>query len=348
MVRHPKAYRLTYHNCYKSRNEKYSICTFIFFGIPNFGIGIPISRFFNSGIWLNFLWPESSESETDLEFRFWWGSRKSEPKIGIPNQGSLSCGKSSSIFNTKSFTPCLWFVGIWASNFNKTNQFSKDSIESHSGDATLSWLKQNTQRFILQQQVLFNISVGCCIYQLVIKSLFKQTIQNLTSWRNQKQNAIHLSVNCWIQANASDKTAASSGRRLVSKCHFRAWAQLTWVKLRFPIGNVFQVSQITWDKLHFPIGSACQVSQIPSFVHCLWNVGMLIHCFNNHNQSRLECRQSSVSNLHQHQSRLKLYPIFKLDSLANERDVRCLPNGGKWARIYHQSKFICSSTSTVH
>ncbi len=36
------------------------------------------------------------------------------------------------------------------------------------------------------------------------------------SQRNQKQNAIHLSVDCWIQANASDKIAASSGQRLVS------------------------------------------------------------------------------------------------------------------------------------
>jgi hypothetical protein len=52
-------------------------------------------------------------------------------------------------------------------------------------------------------------------------------------------------------------------------------------------------------------------------------------CFHNHNQSRLRCRQSPVSNLHQHQSRLKLHPIFKLSSLANEQDVRRLPNNGE-------------------
>ncbi len=30
--------------------------------------------------------PESSESKTELELRLQWGSQKSEPKIGIPNQ----------------------------------------------------------------------------------------------------------------------------------------------------------------------------------------------------------------------------------------------------------------------
>ncbi len=89
MIRHPKAYRLTYHNWHHSQNEKYWIPTFIFFRIPNFGIGIPISWFFNSGIWLKFFRPESSESGTNPEFRFQWGSQKLEPKIGIPNQALL-------------------------------------------------------------------------------------------------------------------------------------------------------------------------------------------------------------------------------------------------------------------
>jgi hypothetical protein len=31
--------------------------------------------------------PKSSESKTELEFRFRWGSQKTEPKIGIPNLG---------------------------------------------------------------------------------------------------------------------------------------------------------------------------------------------------------------------------------------------------------------------
>ncbi len=30
--------------------------------------------------------PEYPESKTESEFRFWWGSQKLEPKIGIPNQ----------------------------------------------------------------------------------------------------------------------------------------------------------------------------------------------------------------------------------------------------------------------
>ncbi len=51
MIRHCKAYRLTYHDWHHTRNEVYWIPTFFLsFGIPNFGIGIPISQFFNSGI----------------------------------------------------------------------------------------------------------------------------------------------------------------------------------------------------------------------------------------------------------------------------------------------------------
>jgi hypothetical protein len=34
---------------------------------------------------------------------------------------------------------------------------------------------------------------------LDIKSRFKQAIQNLTSQKNQKQNAIHIQVDFWIQ-----------------------------------------------------------------------------------------------------------------------------------------------------
>jgi hypothetical protein len=52
--------------------------------------------------------------------------------------GSISCGKSPSIFNTDSFTPCLCIVGIQARNFNKPKQFCNDSIESHSRDASVS------------------------------------------------------------------------------------------------------------------------------------------------------------------------------------------------------------------
>ncbi len=33
--------------------------------------------------------PEYPESKTELEFRFRWGSQKSEPKIGIPNLDNL-------------------------------------------------------------------------------------------------------------------------------------------------------------------------------------------------------------------------------------------------------------------
>ena len=51
MIRHSKAYQLTYHDWHCMQDEAYWIPTFIFFRIQNFGIGIPISWFFNSGIW---------------------------------------------------------------------------------------------------------------------------------------------------------------------------------------------------------------------------------------------------------------------------------------------------------
>ncbi len=49
-TKHRKTYRLTYSDWYLMQNEVYWIPTIIFFGILNFGIGIHISRFFNSGI----------------------------------------------------------------------------------------------------------------------------------------------------------------------------------------------------------------------------------------------------------------------------------------------------------
>jgi hypothetical protein len=55
--------------------------------------------------------PESSESKTESEFRFQWGSQKSEPKIGIPNL--VPSGVSSTLVFTKWFddgTGVLTFV----------------------------------------------------------------------------------------------------------------------------------------------------------------------------------------------------------------------------------------------
>ncbi len=56
-----------------------------FFGIPNFGIGIPICNF-STAEFKKKIRPESPESKTESEFRFQWRSQKLEPKIGIPNQ----------------------------------------------------------------------------------------------------------------------------------------------------------------------------------------------------------------------------------------------------------------------
>ncbi len=84
MIKHCQVYQLTYYDWCPVQNEVNWLPTF-FLRIPNFGIGIPISWFFNSGI-QNKFWPESLESKTESEFRLRGGSQKSEPKIGIPNQ----------------------------------------------------------------------------------------------------------------------------------------------------------------------------------------------------------------------------------------------------------------------
>ncbi len=60
--------------------------------VPEFQILESEFRFSDSpdiGIQKNIFRLESLESKTELEFRLQWGSQKSEPKIGIPNQAAL-------------------------------------------------------------------------------------------------------------------------------------------------------------------------------------------------------------------------------------------------------------------
>ncbi len=204
--------------------------------------------------------------------------------------GSISCDKSPSIFNTDSFTPCLHIVCIWARNFNKPNQFSKDSIESLSGDAIVSRLKQ--KRFILQRQAFFHISVGCCICRLDIKSHFKSWIQQITRDKlrlpigsacqtSQEIKWICIQVDCWIHATVPEPIAARFGRPLIVECLIKCQAWLhqnqeqnaihlsvdCWIQaiaseqvmLRFPVGSACQMS-LTWVRVCFLIGGACQVS----------------------------------------------------------------------------------------
>jgi hypothetical protein len=114
-------------------------------------------------------------------------------------------------------------------NINKSNQFSKDIIESLSGDATVSRLKQNTQRFIFQRQAFFHISVGCCICRFETKSHFKS----------------------WIQP-----TRVKLRFPIGSVCQV---SQLTRVKLCFPNGSACSMSQIKQDKPRLPFGSTNQM-----------------------------------------------------------------------------------------
>jgi hypothetical protein len=55
---------------------------------------------------------------------------------------------------------------------------------------------------------------------LDIKSRFKQTIQNLTSQKNQKQNATHIQVDCQIQTTGPKQNVAGFGQLLIVENHF--------------------------------------------------------------------------------------------------------------------------------
>ena len=70
------------------RNEMYLVPTWKNNGIPNFANRNSNLMSFQQRNYKKKSRPEYSESETELEFRFWWGSLKLEPKIGIPN---LAC-----------------------------------------------------------------------------------------------------------------------------------------------------------------------------------------------------------------------------------------------------------------
>jgi hypothetical protein len=45
---------------------------------------------FSTAKFIKKIQPESSESKTELDFHFQWGSQKLEQKIGIPNQAPIS------------------------------------------------------------------------------------------------------------------------------------------------------------------------------------------------------------------------------------------------------------------
>ncbi len=177
--------------------------------------------------------------------------------------------KYSSVFSRKSNR-----------NINKSNQFSKDIIESLSGDATVSQLKQNTQRFIFQRQAFFHISDGCCICRLETKSHFKS----------------------WIQP-----TRVKLRFPIGSVCQV---SQLTQVKLCFPNGSACSMSQIKEDNLRLPFGSACQMSQQIKCIRI--QVDCRIHSkVPEPNAARfswpliVECHFNCQARLHQHQSKCK-------------------------------------------
>ncbi len=57
--------------------------------------------------------PESSDSNTESEFRLQWGSQKSEPKIGIPNQDQIHV-VTTKVSQTSQLPPstplfCFWW-----------------------------------------------------------------------------------------------------------------------------------------------------------------------------------------------------------------------------------------------
>ena len=153
--------------------------------------------------------------------------------VGCHVLDSISCGKSPSIFNTKSFTPYRCIVGIWARNFKKTKQFCNNSSESHSKDVSLSWLKQDMQ-----------------------------CLRNIGTWASMSQhNSIHLSVDwcvryqfpidfdCWFVS-----VEARIGLLLIVECLFNCqpwlsfWGSSTSFSNRAIhfIHHLQQIFQVDW------------------------------------------------------------------------------------------------------
>ncbi len=95
-IKHRAVYWLTYYDWCPRWNEVYWIPTSFFSEFQILELGF---RFldFSKAEFIKKIWPESLESKTESEFRFQWGSQKSEPKIGIPNQDwkKNSCRLSS-------------------------------------------------------------------------------------------------------------------------------------------------------------------------------------------------------------------------------------------------------------
>ncbi len=75
--------------------------------------------------------------------------------------------------------PCLNIVAVWARNFNNTNQFSKDSIESHSRDATVSQLKQYKQCIFLRQQASFTFWLVVTSVDWISKAISNKPFKTL-------------------------------------------------------------------------------------------------------------------------------------------------------------------------
>jgi hypothetical protein len=113
----------------------------------------------------------TSKTKTD---RVFFLSSNEKEKIGcnggfcivLGAECNLSFGKLCKCIS-KSESGC-WKLNLTESfdliqRNKQTKQFSKDSIENHSRDATVSQLKQNKQCLILQTHSFFHTSVGCCI-----------------------------------------------------------------------------------------------------------------------------------------------------------------------------------------
>jgi hypothetical protein len=163
-------------------------------------------------------------------------SRLQQDLVDLSLSNAFSIVKLDSINTAIS---CNTFTSLVCEPGNSTNQIKQDKSTPTFQLVVASVLNSNASSFDDKPSSTF---------QLVVASV-KQTIQNLTSRQNQKQNAIHLSVDCWIQEIASDETTAIFGRRLVIKCYFKSWNQSTRVKLRVTIGSACHVSQLTRVRL---------------------------------------------------------------------------------------------------
>ena len=117
---------------------------------------------------------------------FWW----------IVMLGSISCGKSLSIFNTTSFTLCRCIIGIRVRNFNKPKHFAtialkaivemQVSADSNKTCNAFGTLAHEHQRLNITQPIFQSVDVSITNIQLILIVDLFQSKQELVEFSSLK------------------------------------------------------------------------------------------------------------------------------------------------------------------